>query len=512
LSWNGEPRGGGRSGGRRLGDDFFFGVATAGYQVEGGFNGPSEPANNWLAWEQVGRVEPSGGAVRFWDRPEDALDRAAGLGCNSFRLSVEWARVFPEDGKLDGAALARYSDIVGGCLERGLQPLVTLHHFTHPAWLGEDFWLRPDSPRRFRDWAEVIVDTLGSSVRHWVTINEMNILAIGSWLLGMFPPGRSLAVGDAVVAVDNLVAAHVAGYEVIHRERPDAVVTTNNSCLSVYELDRMLTDLVLARGAGVEPADLDEWVADRRRRHDATFPVRGGAERLLRTFAAAWSPYGAPRRGATGKPRTQRSSRLPRRAVEALYESPHQCSLDVLGIDFYDPIVSHHFRLPGHRTAGGRRPTPTRELWDDVPDPGGLVRRLEAEHASAPGLPLWVVENGLCNRVRNSRPYLRSDGWDRPRFLRENIAAVVAAADRGIPVAGYWHWSLVDNYEWGSYQPRFGLFGVDRNRGDGGMRWLETDSLGDDAAGTYRTIIAGLRRGDRSVLDPGTPAWPGSPA
>jgi beta-glucosidase/6-phospho-beta-glucosidase/beta-galactosidase len=506
LSSNGEPRGDGGDGGRGLDDDFFFGVATAGYQVEGGFNGPGEPANNWLAWEQVGRVEPSGAAVGFWDRPEEALDRAAGLGCNSFRLSVEWARVFPDDGKPDRAALARYSHIVGGCLERGLQPLVTLHHFTHPAWLGEDFWLRPDAARRFRDWAEVTVDTLGSSVRHWITINEINILAIGSWLLGMFPPGRPLAFGDAAVAVDNLLAAHVAGYEVIHRERPDAIVTTNNSCLSVYELDRMLTDLVLARGAGIEPTDLDEWVGDRRRRHDATFPASGTAERAFRTFAAAWSPYGAPGAVGAGRVRAQRSSRLPRRAVDALYESPHQRTLDVLGIDFYDPIASHHFRVPGHRTAGGRRPMPTRELWDDVPDPGGLVRRLEAEHASAPGLPLWVVENGLCNRVRNGRSFLRSDGWDRPRFLRENIAAVVASVEVGIPVTGYWHWSLMDNYEWGSYEPRFGLFGVDRNRGERGMRWLETDSSGDDAAGTYRNVIAGLRRGDRSVLGPGTTA------
>src|ERR1019366_5724499 len=67
---------------------------------------------------------------------------------------------------------------------------------------------------------------------------------------------------------------------------------------------------------------------------------------------------------------------------------------------------------------------------------------------------------------------------------------------------GSWHWSLVDNYEWGSYEPRFGLHGVDRDRGEHGMRWLETDAMGDDAAGAYRRIIAGLRAGDRSVLDP----------
>jgi beta-glucosidase/6-phospho-beta-glucosidase/beta-galactosidase len=84
--------------------------------------------------------------------------------------------------------------------------------------------------------------------------------------------------------------------------------------------------------------------------------------------------------------------------------------------------------------------------------------------------------------------------------LRQNIGAVMRAIDDGVPIEGYWHWSLVDNYEWGSYEPRFGLYGVDRHRGANGMRWLETDSLGDDAAGAYRRIIAGLRASDRSVL------------
>ena len=144
---------------------------------------------------------------------------------------------------------------------------------------------------------------------------------------------------------------------------------------------------------------------------------------------------------------------------------------------------------------------PARALWDDVPEPGGLSRWLRTQQALSPGVPLWVVENGLCNRVRNGRSYPRLDGWDRPRYLREHLAATVAAVDSGVPVAGYWHWSLVDNYEWGSYEPRFGLFGVDRHRGESGYRWMETDALGADAAGTYRRIIAGLRDGDRSVLD-----------
>ncbi len=472
---------------------FLLGVATAGFQVEGGFNGPDQPANNWLAWEQVGRVTPSGDAVGFWDRPGEALDRAAAIGCDSFRLSVEWARVMPERGVVDRTALDRYRSIVDGCVERGLTPLVTLHHFTHPAWLGEDLWLRPDAPARFAAYARAVVPALVPAARHWVTINEVNVLALMTYVLGAFPPGRTAGLADAALALDNLLAAHVFAYDAIHAGRPDAVVTTNNASVTVYEYDRLLVDLLLARNHGVERRDLDAWVTDRRRRHYALLPTPGVGEDLLRRAAARLAPY-----GSTGRPRP-----TPQRVLAALEASPHERPLDVLGIDYYDPQAARHFRVPGHRTAGGRSSAPARELWDDPPDPGGLARWLGVQHELAPGLPLWVVENGLCNRVRNGRSFGRLDGWDRPRYLRENLAAVVSAVDAGVPVEGYWHWSLVDNYEWGSYEPRFGLHGVDRDRGPDGGTWLDTDAMGRDAAGEYRRLIAGLRSGDRSVLDAG---------
>ena len=493
VATRGEPAGPGAAdsgpGDPVLPAEFLFGVATAGFQVEGGFNGPGQPANNWLAWEQVGRVEPSGDAVGFWERPDEALDRAAALGCDSFRLGVEWARVLPDARGVDRAALDRYLAIVEGCVSRGMVPLVTLHHFTHPAWLGEDLWLRPDAPARFAAYARVVVSTLAPVVRHWVTLNEINVLALETYVLGTFPPGRRIGFADAAIALDNLLSAHAFGYDAVHAERPDAVVTTNNACLTVYEYDRMLVDLLLARGHGVERGDLDEWIADRRRGHYALLPTPGPGESLLRRASARLAPFGA----------TGRGPRAPRRALDALESSPYRRTLDVLGIDYYDPLAARHFRLPGHRTAGGRNPLPARELWDDPPDPGGLARWLGVQHALAPDLPLWVVENGMCNRVRDGRSYGRLDGWDRPRYLRENLAAVVSAVDAGVPVEGYWHWSLVDNYEWGSYQPRFGLFGMDRER----SRWMGTDAMGHDAPGAYRRIISGLRSGDRSVLLPG---------
>ena len=474
---------------------FHFGVATAGFQIEGGFNGPEEPANNWQAWEHVGRIEPSGSAVNFWDQPHEALDRAARLGCDSFRLSVEWARVMPAPNRVDQSALDHYAGIVAGCVERGLEPLVTLHHFTHPAWLGEDFWIRPDAAIRFRSWAELAVEALAPSVRLWVTINEINVLFAESWVLGSFPPGRRLAHTDAAIAASNLLAAHVAGYEVIHRWRDDASVTTNNGCSSLYELDRMLSDILLSRRMGIDSDDVFEWLAERRRHHDSLLPTAPAGERLLRLYAAQALLHP----GRTSRLNGGHSEPFLRRAVDAVYASAHDSTLDVIGIDYYDPLASRHFRLPGRRTAGGRSVLPFRPLWDDVPDPAGLGHRLRIEQSLAPGIPIWVVENGLCNRVCNGRSFARLDGWDRPRYLRENLAAVAAAVDDGVPVEGYWHWSLVDNYEWGSYEPRFGLYGVDRSRGG---RWLETDAMGDDAAGSYRSIIAGLRSGDRTVLDP----------
>ncbi len=474
-----EPAGGGI-----LPPSFRFGVATAGFQVEGGFNGPGEPANNWLTWEREGRVEPSGAAVQFWDRYEDHLARARAMGCNAFRMGVEWARCEPAEGDFDMGALAHYGEILRAASAFGLEPLVTLHHFTHPSWLGVDFWLDPSSPERYLQWVQTAVDALHEQCTNWVTVNELNIYAIESYLTGSFPPGRRGDTRSMVTAMDHLLTAHVGAYEVIHRIQPNAVVGTNNFCFSLYDMDRLLTDVLLARSQGVSREDLHLWVEERR----FTYANQCGAlieppyrrrDNLLAHLAA----------------RRVRMEKGLNRAIAAVYASPHERCLDVTQIDYYDPVASHHFRLPGHRTAGGRNWLPGRELWDHIENPDGLASYSRMNHQ--PGLDVWVVENGLCNRVRRGRSYPRLDGWDRPSFLKASMRAVVRAIDAGIPIGGYWHWCLVDNYEWGSFEPRFGIFGMDRERG---LRWMETDAAGHDAAGTYATIIAGLRAGDRSVL------------
>ncbi len=475
-----------------LPDGFRFGVATAGFQGEGGFNGPGEPGNNWLGWESLGRVEPSGLALDFWRRYEEHLDRVAGIGCDAFRLSIEWARVEPRDGEVDSTALDAYASILDACRERGLEPLVTLHHFTHPSWLGEEFWLLPDSPERFAKWVEIAVTGLAERCSHWVTINEMNVLANLSYIAGMFPPGRYLDVRSAVLALDHLLAAHVLAYDVVHRIQENAVVGTNNASMSVYEMDRLLTDVLCSRSEGIDREDLAEWLEERR---DAYYRDLGKAT-APEAITRRWAAYASAGRGMgrmVSAPLTALAS-----SVDAVYSSAHSRALDVAQLDYYDPMVSRHLRLPGHMTAGGRSWALGRQLWDDVVVPRELISY--ARLAQVRDAKVWVVENGLCNRVRRGRSYLRADGWDRPRYLRENVSSVVSAIDAGLPMGAYYHWTLADNYEWGSYEPRFGLFGIDRDRG---LRWSEMDSMGRDAAGAYKRIIEGLRSGDRSVLEAG---------
>jgi beta-glucosidase/6-phospho-beta-glucosidase/beta-galactosidase len=454
---------------------FHFGVATAGFQIEGGYNGAGQPANNWRGWEAAGKVEPAGVALDFWNDWPHQLDLAAGLTCDAFRLSLEWARCEPADGEIDTDALDRYATILEGCRERGLEPLVTLHHFTHPHWLGEDFWLRPDSPERFADWVGVAVDHLGDRCHRWVTLNEINIYALQTWITGEFPPGRRADIAATVRTLDHMLTAHVLAYDAIVERQPDASVSTNPFTFSVYELERLLVDVLLGRSHGVGRHDLRTWLIARKRAFHRAVAPRSPRERALRRFCSSTIPL---------------DHALPR-AVGAVYASPNVRCLGSVQMDWYDPVVSHHIRLPGHRTAGGRNWQPGRRLWDDPPDPGALQRYCEAEVEPGLDLDLEIVENGLCNRVVDGVSYPRLDGWDRPRYLRSHLEAVSRAAAGGVPLRSYFHWTLGDNYEWGSYEPRFGIYATERH-GDR-VTWSDHDSMGDDAAGAYRDLIARLR-------------------
>jgi beta-glucosidase/6-phospho-beta-glucosidase/beta-galactosidase len=462
-------------------ENFDFGVATAGFQIEGGYNGPGQPRNNWAPWEDLGRVSRAGAATGFWDGFEDQLDLVVAMGLTSLRLSIEWTRVEPERGEFDPAAIGHYRRILEAVRARGLRPLVTLHHFTHPAWLGPDPWLDDHGWRALARWYEFAVTTFGDLCDTWITSNEINIFAINTYFHGIFPPGRRGDLAATMTTIDHLLAAHILGYQSIKALQPGSVVATNNYSFSIYELDRLILDTLHAHARGLDGVRRTDWLAERRAEHYARVPGARGAfaplERALRALAAR---------------RIDLADALP--VTRGLLASATTARLlDVAQLDYYAPTAAEHLTLPGHRTAGGRWWRLGRPLWDDRPDPEMFLAYLS--EAGQDGLAVWVVENGMCVRRDARGSWPRRDGWTRERYLRENLGALVAARRRGVDVTGYWHWTLVDNFEWGSYQPRFGLHALDPTG-----RILASDAAGDDAAGAYRRIVTGLTGGDLSVV------------
>ncbi len=467
-----------------LPDGFRFGVSDSGYQAEGGYNGPGEPANNWAAWEASGRAERTGAANELWTRYPEHFDAAREAGCDAYRTSVEWTRVEPRPGEVDHEAIERYVTILQAARNRGIEPVVALHHFTHPAWLGPDFWLRPDAPQRFADWAEVIVPHLAPYCDRWITINEINAEVIGSYLIGYFPPGQRFRRRSMQRAVDNMLTAHVAAYEVIHRHQPHAQVGTSTYAFWSYDVDRILLDTLAARAAGVTRAQVPAWLAQRRRAHHRT-----ALEHL--DASQTWADHAVHRALRTY---FALERHLPR-TLDAVYASPHERSYDTVQVNFYDPRLSRYLRLPGRHTAGHRHWGPDPEHWEQVPGPEHLAGYLRA--AAVDGDEVWILENGLCNPVVDGVSHRRPDGMDRPTYLRRHLAAVVDAIDAGVDVTGYYAWALFDNYQWGEYVSRFGLRTVERQHG---VKFGELDALGDDSVAAYRALADGLRAGDRSVL------------
>lgn len=403
------------------------GLSTSGYAVEGGCNGPGEPANDWVQWERSGLVPPSGDAADFWRHPEPLLDRAASLGCDAFGLSVEWSRIEPEEGRIDGGALDRYAEVLALCEARGLSPVVTLHHQVHPWWLGEEYWLTPGSPDRFAAHAARVVERLGDRCRRWVTVHEPNLRAAAGWVAAAEPPARVGAVSDAWAVVDNLLTAHVLAYEAVHAVQPDAEVAVAPRASSVYDLHELLVDLLLARHLGVARQDLDHWVARRRAAHDRELRPSGLGEALVRAAAAATSPFGTRVR-ALRRP-------SPRRAVAAVYGGVHERPLDAVAVSWQQPVPNLLFRAPAVRGTGrGPLAAWVRPPWEVPPDPGGLSRWCRRQAGATPDLPRWVLDDGLATDPGGHRP----DGWDRARYLRAQLAAADGAS--------YLYRSVVDGY------------------------------------------------------------------
>jgi beta-glucosidase len=387
-----------------------WGVAVSHYQVEG--NDPCD----WTEWEAAGRTRGGacGAAVDSWNQYEHDAELASAAGANALRFSISWSRVEPERGRFDDQALARYSRFVDALITKGIEPVVTLFHYTHPKWFHSATpWTSTASVMAFERFAGRVADVLADRVRLWVILNEPLVFMLAGFLDGQIPPGISDA-GTLNRVFDNMLAAHCAAASEIRVRNARAAfgVAHNMMGFAPFRPQSALDGLLVKTAHSMYN--------------------RG----LLEAFATGrWNfllPPGTRIRG--------RRDELP-------------AWLDTFGINFYSRL---HLQCPGnerwigdfaYHDRGGHGMTDNG--WEVVPEVlGSLI-----DEAATSGLPLMITENGVAD----------AEDRIRPQFLESHFDQIRKARERGIPIHGYFHWSLLDNYEWlDGYAPRFGLYEVDR--------------------------------------------------
>jgi beta-glucosidase len=207
---------------RRFPEGFTWGTATAAHQIEGG-----NANNDWWEFEHAPDTvcaEPSGDACDSWDRWREDVELVASLGLDNYRFSVEWSRIEPAEGEFSRAALAHYRELCAALRDRGIDPVVTLHHFTTPRWLTDQGgWESGAAVERFGRFSEVVAGALGDVMSRACTINEPNVVAVMGWMAGMFPPGKTDKDQSRAVA-QNLIAGHRVAVEAVRGAAPGVPV------------------------------------------------------------------------------------------------------------------------------------------------------------------------------------------------------------------------------------------------------------------------------------------------
>lgn len=502
-----------------------LGVSTSAFQSEGDLDLPGRPRTHWYDAQRRGDVERIGQGAGLWRRFDEAARRCEPLGLTRFRLTVEWARLRPDGPRLSPRAVDAYADRLMILRGRGIEPIITLHHFTHPRWLGMDLWLRHDAHALFASHAVEVIDALdaalaargGAPVSRVLTLNEPNMLALASYVAGVFPHGApSLAEGSALGpvrawrALDAMLAGHALAYQGIHAARarrgaapPD--VSLNVNLLDLHGLGAGIFDLLRAPSLGVPFAGLDAWIGHRRARwHAALFAGEEGSSRarLAGALDRAWS-------------RVSPLSTLAR-TCDALYTA-RVAPLDHLGIDLYDPYTAHQLRaapalveaLAGFDLAGAvdaaKGGVGLAEPWAWSPAPEAFVRMVRALNEGVPPLPIDVVECGMsvARAPGELRARPREDGLTRPAFLRAMLRAALAArVAHDQPLRAWLHWTLVDNYELGRWTPRFGLWSLGDPSEERPGAWGARDAQGEDAAAVLGAFARAVRTSpvDRAAL------------
>jgi beta-glucosidase len=195
-------------------DGFLWGSAISAFQTEGGYI-----KNDWSEIAGPGKVKDGSSAaeaVHFWKYYHEYIELMRRMNHKIFRMSVEWARIEPEEGIFDENAVQHYRDIIQSVISAGIKPVIDIHHHSNPLWLcRKGSWLNESVVDDFREFTKKVIESLGDLTDMWLTINEPVIYAAEAYLLGMFPPNEK-SIRLMFKCTNNMARAHVAAYETIH--------------------------------------------------------------------------------------------------------------------------------------------------------------------------------------------------------------------------------------------------------------------------------------------------------
>jgi beta-glucosidase len=403
--------------------DFLWGTATSSHQVEG-----NNRNNDWWAWEQDnGRFpmnQKSGLACNWWEDAEADLDRAAEMGINAHRISIEWSRIEPEPSVFDNQALDRYRQILLAMHERGIEPMVALHHFSNPMWLVEKGDFSSDIViDYFQRYTAKVVSALGDLVPKWITLNEPMVYIFMRYLSDDFPEPNQRGMGVGFRAVRHMLGCHAQAYHTIKAAYPEAQVGMAKN-MPVFQ-------------APPGSSALTQW----------------WAKRVDWLFNESWME-------------SMETGEIKRPFGGGVIENLAG-SYDFIGINYY---TRFYVKFPPGKEFISRD-------WGEdalVSDgdygevyPAGIFQALK--RVKKYNKPIYITENGLPDKNDSMRP----------AFLLTHLREIWRALSFCFPVMGYYHWSLVDNFEWDrGWTQRFGLIEMDpetqeRTMRDSGLLYQE---------------------------------------
>ena len=402
-------------------ENFLWGAAAASAQIEGGWN---EGGRTPSIWDMAPKGKIKNGdtchtACDHYHRYKEDVALMKEMGLKSYRFSVSWSRVIPEKGKVNPEGLQFYVNLVKELKAANIEPLCTLYHWDMPMWVYEEGgWEKDAIIKNYCDFARVMVEALSNDVTYWMTFNEPQCFIMMGYIMGTHAPFKRKFLTFRGI-VRRMLLAHGEGVTVIRKYAKTPPKIGIAMAATTYIPD------------GDTPEDLEKA-----RYYSFGHAVGSGSNSL-------WmDPI------ALGKAAGLVKNKLSKQDLQVISQP-----IDFIGLNVYQP--SNHM-LPGNKVPEDAKKTALGWLVDGRCLYWTIRHYYERYH-----LPVMVTENGMADHVTPS-PDGAVHGADRCDFLREFLGNVKQAVAEGIPVLGYQHWSVMDNFEWcEGFEPRFGLIHVD---------------------------------------------------